>query len=332
VLLIPADSTSPAAAGVVEACRSYETAAERLRAIGRDRAHPALAFFALVDQGESVVSFLSGAMTVSIQMEGSRLEFDSTDQQGWLEENLRGKLRALTVAEKELRAGSQPLGDLLQGVVSGGGLELLDRAAAPAVREAPDQTVMMPRPKSALSEAEAGIAKAPGSDKYVRTSVVAGLPAAPAGEAVMIEGRECASGHLNDPLAPACRVCGGPLLDTVSKGPRPPLGRLVAKDGASFVVDRDYVIGRKPEQAPEVAAGVYAPLVVPSDESGVSRIHCDIRISQWSVLLTDRKSANGTFIRPVGVQEWVRLEPGHTVQVVPGSGISIGPYELRFEA
>lgn len=360
VLLVLGDSTGPVAAELVKACRSYESAAERLRTIGSKRGRGSPAFFALVDQGDSVVSFVSGAMKVSIEVEGSTLEFASTDEHGWTEENLRGSLRAVAVGRQELKTESQPLGDLLRGVVSGGSLELTDRmresttgpkvapkpesddqavraapapsrpaspASAPAI---PDDTLPMRPPKRALSEAEAQKANTPGFGQ-VAILAPAKSPAGPARRAVAIEGRECAQGHLNDPLAPACRICGGPLLDSVSTGPRPPLGRLVGKGGLNVVLDRDFLIGRRPEQAAEVAAGVFAPLAVPAGESGVSRVHCDLRISLWSVLLTDRNSANGTFVRPAGTPDWIRLAPGHTVQVAPGSGISVGPYELHFE-
>ena len=330
VLHVLGDSGSPAAAALVQACRSVEGAADRLRAIGHDRARSGPAFFALVDNGDAVVSFIAGAMQVTIEMDGSRLEFNSTDDQGWMEENLRGSVQSVAVGYETVRTRGQPLGDLLRGVVTGGGLELLEREGATTYRPPGDGTPMMERP--ALSEAEAVAAQAPGFDQKQTLAAIAALRPAPAGEDVMVEGRECAQGHLNDPLAPACRVCGSALTDNFGRGPRPPLGRLVRNDGASVVVDRDYIIGRKPEEAPEVVAGICAPLAVPQNEMGVSRVHCEIRISLWSVLLTDRNSANGTFIRPVGVSDWIRLEPGHTVPVVAGSGISVGPYELRFEA
>jgi hypothetical protein len=28
---------------------------------------------------------------------------------------------------------------------------------------------------------------------------------------------------------------------------------------------------------------------------------------------------------------WIRLESGHAVQIVHGTGIAIGPYEMKFE-
>ena len=331
VLHVLGDTGSLAAAALVEACRSVVGAADRLRAIGHNRDRSAPAFFALVDNGDVVVSFIAGAMKVTISMDGSRLEFASTDDLGWMEEDLRGSLQSVAVAEAVGRPGSQLLGDLLRGVVTGSGLELLERESVTTTQRTPgDGTLMVPKP--ALSEAEAVAARTPGFDQRQTIGEIPGLRTTPAGDAVTVEGRECVAGHLNDPLAPACRVCGGPLTETFGRGPRPPLGRLLRKDGLSVVVDRDYIIGRKPEEASEVMAGTCAPLAVPPDEMGVSRVHCDIRISLWSVLLTDRNSANGTFIRPVGVSDWIRLEPGHTVQVAPGSGISVGPYELRYEA
>jgi len=80
-----------------------------------------------------------------------------------------------------------------------------------------------------------------------------------------------------------------------------------------------------------VASGQLAPIEVPADAAAVSRVHAEVRVDEWNAFIVDRGSANGTFIRPPATTEWIKLEPGHAVKIVPGVAISIGPYEFTFE-
>jgi phage tail-like protein len=58
----------------------------------------------------------------------------------------------------------------------------------------------------------------------------------------------------------------------------------------------------------------------------VSRAHADLRVSPEAVILTDRNSANGTFVNDV------RLAPEQPVQLVHGTIIRIGPFVIRYAA
>jgi len=369
LLVILKDVSSPTAAALIEACRSDPAPADRLRSLSEGEHADPPTFFALVEEGSQIHLCVSGAMTVALKLEGSQLDFASTDPRGWIEEALRGRLIGLTVGGRSGKA-EQTLADLERGVVLGAGLDMAPRSSAAAatvvpkpkapaaapppepappeparpepapaaaepvvVDEAhPDHTVKMP-PVEALTEAQAGLA---GVDFQGSETVAVASPslepATEAGPAQMVTGKACADGHLNDPLAPACRVCGAPLLDAYVQGPRPILGRLVGDDGLEVVLDRDYLVGRGPDAAIEVKDGSHTPVVVPPGMTAVSRVHLELRISEWAVLVSDRSSANGTFLRPVGLEDWIRLDPGHAVQIVPGSAIRLGPYELRFEA
>jgi len=373
VVLILGGTGSDTASRLLEACRSGEGAADMIRELGNAPDRAGTPFVAIVESSGPALLFMNGALKATIEMEKSRLEFASTDREGWLDETLRSGLVSVAVTDKVIKVGSQPMSDLIQGVVPGGAFELVGRgAAAPTIKmrpvpaaTAPAKTTplapaapaastappappptapvtaapepktdgtLIPEPKErAMSEAEARSAGVKGLEQNVTMAARAMPPAPPGTE---IEGRPCAApaGHLNDPLAPRCAVCGAELVDRVARGPRPPLGKLVAKDGrVSVVLDRDFMVGRRSTEAPEVAAGQFTALEVPAAEGGVSRIHAEIKIAGWAVLLTDRNSANGTFIKPTGVNEWIRLEPGHTVQIVPGTGISLGQYELVFD-
>jgi phage tail-like protein len=77
---------------------------------------------------------------------------------------------------------------------------------------------------------------------------------------------------------------------------------------------------------PVVTIGRTPANVLPLPHPSVSRAHADLRVSREGVILTDRGSANGTFVNDV------RLAPEQPVQLVHGATIRIGPFMLRYQA
>lgn len=198
-------------------------------------------------------------------------------------------------------------------------IPVAETAAPTAAVPSPGETVMIP-PIQALSEVAAGIAPVAETDDGQRTMGAIPTPGGPV----------CGNGHANEPGATTCWICGLALHAAAATGEPVMLGRLVSKD-MTVIVDRGLLIGRKPDDAPEVREGRLAPVQVPPDSAAVSRVHAEVQVDGWSAFIVDRGSANGTFIRPPGTSEWIKLEPGHAVKIVPGVGISIGPYEFSFE-
>lgn len=309
LLVLGGDGAMAAASGLVEACRSIKGLRTRLREIGQGGS-AGVAFLAVAEQGESIDIFVHGVMKVDVTLEGSHMEFASGEPGGWLEESLRGKPVSIAAGEKAAVMGSPQLLDLERGVVPGAGFEMVARAAAPAAEvETPpaDDTVLKYR--SAISEEEGGLV--PEVPPTVPPAPAASVT--PSGEAV-----------------PRTAVAASPFKSGAEEAAPLPVGRLSSKDG-TVVVDRGLVIGRQPAEAPEVANGMLIPFQVPASEAGVSRVHAEVRIDANHVLVVDRDSANGTFVKPPGANDWIRLEPGHAVQIVHGTGVAVGPYELIFE-
>jgi len=144
----------------------------------------------------------------------------------------------------------------------------------------------------------------------------------------------CDHGHLNDVAAARCRECGVALSLADGRrhtGPRPPLGLLLFDDGASYVLDTDYVIGRAPAGDPLVVAGRARPLVLDDVERTVSRVHAEVRLEGWQVLLSDRGSTNGTFWWDGAAGRWVRLVPSEARRLQPGDRAAIGRRVLSLE-
>ena len=152
--------------------------------------------------------------------------------------------------------------------------------------------------------------------------------AAPAGdEPPIVDGILCKRDHFNSPEALYCSVCGISMVQethNIVRRPRPPLGVIVLDDGTTYSLDADYVIGRQPGGEERVASGRARPLVLQDQEQSVSRVHAEIRLDEWDVLVSDRGSANGTFVYPPDATEWIRLGADTPVRLRPGTHVSIG--------
>ena len=306
LLVLGGDAALAAGGRLVEACRSTKGLRTRLREIGQGG--PAgVAFLVVAEQGDSIDLFVHGVMKIDVTLEGSHMEFASGEPGGWLEESLRGKPVTIAAGEKAVWTGSPQVLDLEKGVVLGAGFEMVVRTAAAAADAttgdavADDETILKFRP--AVSEEDANLESQPATQPPVPDEAAA---------------------------VPQTALAASPFNADGGSGQQPPMGRLSSKD-TSVVVDRGLVIGRQPAEAPEVASGELVPFVVPASEAGVSRVHAEIRVDRHHVLVADRNSANGTFVKPPGADDWIRLEPGHAVQIVHGTGVAVGPYEMTFE-
>jgi hypothetical protein len=165
-------------------------------------------------------------------------------------------------------------------------------------------------------------------------SGTAPVPAASSAE-IAVQGIMCSRHHFNHPDARFCAICGidfNQQTRTLVTGPRPPLGILVIDDGSAFTLDTEYVIGREPADAPEVASGRARPLVLVDPERSVSRIHAALSLSEWVVSVSDRGSANGTYVLLPDMADWVRLPSGGSKVLPPGARVAVGRRTFLFES
>ncbi|MEO3804690.1 FHA domain-containing protein [Nonomuraea sp. B1E8] len=156
------------------------------------------------------------------------------------------------------------------------------------------------------------------------------------GDRPLVYGVDCKNDHFNDPRVPYCAVCGIALVQRTLvpyKGPRPPLGVLVLDDGTALPLEADYLLGRDPERAPEVAGGSARPAKVTSPDGSVSRRHLRVALDGWDVNLVDLGSVNGTQIQPPGDPNFYDIPPNEPVTIAPGTTVRVGVSRtLRFEA
>lgn len=147
-------------------------------------------------------------------------------------------------------------------------------------------------------------------------------PSGPTGP--QLQAVSCPSGHLNPPQAERCRACGAAIVDrSIRVVSRPSLGHLNFEGGTVVDIDRPLLIGRKPT-AEGVADDAEVPglVVLPDPDGSLSRVHAEVRIEGWEVLVVDRNSTNGTFVEIPG-QPPVMLRPMEPCLISPGTRITL---------
>ena len=107
---------------------------------------------------------------------------------------------------------------------------------------------------------------------------------------LQVQGIMCSRRHFNDPTAIYCSVCGISMVHqthNLVSGKRPPLGVLVWTTAPSSPLNKDYVVGREPEGAPQAADGSARCSTCDDPELKVSRVHARIQLNGWNVRVVD---------------------------------------------
>jgi hypothetical protein len=132
----------------------------------------------------------------------------------------------------------------------------------------------------------------------------------------------CPHGHPTPAYPPQCRVCHEHVTDQEpQRVPRPRLGRLRLPSGETVPLDRGVVIGRRP--APVDQQGEWPHLVaVPPEATYVSRVHVQIELDGWLVVVRDLGSRGGTtLLVPGRAPEQVRAQEPHVLE--PGQALDL---------
>jgi hypothetical protein len=210
---------------------------------------------------------------------------------------------------------------------SGGLPETKVKAAVPA-----EQATAVPTevPPAAAAEAAADVEPPPPPPSV--PSVAA--HAVSLGQQV-VQGVSCARGHFNNPHALYCGICGLAMVQNsvvLVSGLRPPLGVLLLDDGTAYSLDGDYVLGRQPELADDVAKGRARPIKVDDGTGKISRVHAAVNIRGWDVVISDLGSHNGTRVFNIGEPTWRTLHAEESVQLKPGGRLVIGQFTFEFQS
>ena len=350
VLLVvpdPAAGSPHALAALVAICTDPPDGAERVRRLAGLVAEAAPGevppFAALVVGDVSVVAVAHGGVGVGAGAPAAEAPV-------WVERVLTPPLGAVPVGVHPTNDGTgqaPALLDLRDGTVPGGGAVLYAADAPSAAYRTPAVGGQEPTSLTTshtVLRRTVPVRSVPlaGSERRRprgrREPLPVGEP--PRGEGtsryapvVAVDGVLCALGHLNEPGTSHCGPCGA-VLDPaapVVRGPRPPLGVLVTDQGLVFTVASDLVLGRAPDQAPEVREGRARPVLLEDAEHGTSRVHARVRLDGWQVVVCDAGSANGTFVSTSGAAgPWTAADPGGT-RLQPGDRVRLGRRQVMFE-
>ncbi len=150
---------------------------------------------------------------------------------------------------------------------------------------------------------------------------------APMATSEEVVGTFCANNHFTDSRRLRCLFCDAETqFDRVDTGQRPMLGRLRFDDGRIIELQRNVLIGRKPT-APE---GVIADVIEIDDDRLLSRLHVEVRLIDWDVVVVDRQSANGTsIVHPDGRRVATRANVDAPLE--SGSTVHFGRHHFVFE-
>lgn len=118
-----------------------------------------------------------------------------------------------------------------------------------------------------------------------------------------------------------------PVYDKRSAAPEvavaPTKRWLLLEDQTSIDLDRDSVLGRGPQNSDAAQRGL-RPITVDDVTEQLSRAHLEVRITNGDVVITDRQTTNGSFIRDAAAPGWSRLDPWVPTVWRPGAAVRIG--------
>ncbi len=208
--------------------------------------------------------------------------------------------------------------------------EPLPVVAAPVPQAAPEpEPAPTPEPEPAPTPVADAVAPAiPGG------SIVE--PVEPADdEHVVVQGLRCSRDHFNDPRVRYCAVCGIAMHQAsfiLVEEVRPPLGVLTFSDGSHRSLARTIVLGRDPVDDPVVLRGDATAVPLVDVTNTLSRVHAEIRLVDWDVLIVDRGSTNGTYVWDATRQAWDRLGVDQPRALLPGTHVAFGRQAATFES
>lgn len=103
---------------------------------------------------------------------------------------------------------------------------------------------------------------------------------------------------------------------------------VVLEDGSRLEIDRDCVIGRDPHGSDAAQRGL-RPVTLEDPAGLLSRAHVEVHTVNGEVVVIDRGSTNGVFMREPAQHDWTRIPSWQQATWRPGSYLQIGGRILR---
>ncbi|HTH06440.1 MAG TPA: FHA domain-containing protein [Ilumatobacteraceae bacterium] len=301
----------------------------------------ALCVLSQTEDGLSVI--LAGDIDLAASSSRGEVKLSGRDAATWVDRILEGTLGSCSVSA----GGAEPpkrtaMYELQGGVVPGVGITLVSGGHVAAMpTPAGDEEVLAPAAAAAAAgSAAAGAVAGVSSGAAALADLAEPLPAAepaPAAPEPVVEAAPEPPPVPAEPFAapaPAAAAAAAAAVPETSGGSpgAKSIGVIVFEDGTSYALDKDYIIGREPENDAAVVAGRAGPLVVDDAERSISRVHAELRLFGSELQIVDRGSTNGTYVWSDTNADWVRLVPNQVASVKPGGWVAVGSRSFVFEA
>ena len=301
----------------------------------------ALCVLSQTEDGLSVI--LAGDIDLAASSSRGEVKLSGRDAATWVDRILEGTLGSCSVSA----GGAEPpkrtaMYELQGGVVPGVGITLVSGGHVAAMpTPAGDEEVLAPAAAAAAAgSAAAGAVAGVSSGAAALADLAEPLPAAepaPAAPEPVVEAAPEPPLVPAEPFAapaPAAAAAAAAAVPETSGGSpgAKSIGVIVFEDGTSYALDKDYIIGREPENDAAVVAGRAGPLVVDDAERSISRVHAELRLFGSELQIVDRGSTNGTYVWSDTNADWVRLVPNQVASVKPGGWVAVGSRSFVFEA
>lgn len=140
------------------------------------------------------------------------------------------------------------------------------------------------------------------------------------GGAPMVLASFCQRGHANPPQRSTCRVCDSPVESRTERTPRPALGRIRLSSGELVDLAGPVIAGRSPTA--RGYRGEQQPRLLALPHPHVSGNHIEFFLEDWTVMMRDLRSRNGSYLRRSGKPP-VRL-PETAMPLASGDIIDLG--------
>ena len=142
--------------------------------------------------------------------------------------------------------------------------------------------------------------------------------------AVQVLSVVCGQGHVNPPMLTQCFVCSQPTVEgSLEQRPRPEFVLAQLPDGRRISLGTGAVFGRRPRSRAPQHEPQPQLIVVDSPNEDISRSHVELRIEEWSVVVEDLGSTNGTVLEREG-QPPQRLRGSAPMFAYIGDRIDLG--------
>ena len=361
LVAVPAAGHEPRIGELIALCREVGEASPEApgRALARrmagllSAADPdtglALCVLSQTEDGLSVI--LAGNIDLAASSSRGEVKLSGRDAATWVDRILEGTLGSCSVSA----GGAEPpkrtaMYELQGGVVPGVGITLVGGGhvvATPGAAVAAADNDSSAAGAAVAAGAAAGVAAGVSSGASALTDLAEPLPAAdpepehaPVAAAAVIAAAEAAAPEPPpapaEPFAapaPAAAAAAAAVPETGGGSPGgKSIGVIVFEDGTSYALDKDYIIGREPENDAAVVAGRAGPLVVDDAERSISRVHAELRLFGSELQIVDLGSTNGTYVWSDTNADWVRLVPNQVASVKPGGWVAVGSRSFVFEA